>query len=319
MRHPHVARPASRLGIERGQRDEDGPTVRTVRRLLGSVTAALAVAVVVGCSGPSDSGSSGEDSGAGTGAVAPERAAPGDPEAAPADADRQVVTTASASLAVEDPADGAQQVSELVESAGGRVEQRDERAASEEDGLDGAAADLVVRVPSDALTDLLADLEDIGDVESVSVSRSDVTATAVDLDARISALQTSVARLQSLMDQAADTEALLAAEKALSDRQEQLESLQSQRTLLADQVELSTLSLHLEPFGVAPAGGPDGFVDGLATGWRALVSTLGALVVALGVALPWLAVAGLVGTGVLASLRLTRRRAAAQAPAPPQG
>ena len=224
-----------------------------------------------------------------------------------------MVTTATASLAVEDPADGAQQVSELVESVGGRVDERTEQAASGEDGVEGAVADLVVRVPADALTDVLADLEDLGDVESVSVSRSDVTATAVDLDARISALQTSVARLQALMDGAATTEALLAAEEALSERQEELESLQSQRALLADQVELSTLSVHLEPFGVAPAGGPDGFLDGLGTGWRALVTALGAAVVVLGILLPWLGVAALVTAGVLVPLRLARRRAAVRA------
>ena len=251
-----------------------------------------------------------------------EPAGPGGPEAAPGEVepDRQVVTTATASLAVEDPARGARRVSELAESAGGRVDERTEQAASREG--DGAAADLVVRVPSAALTGVLADLEDLGDVESVSVSRSDVTTTAVDLDARISALRTSVTRLQTLMDGAATTEALLAAEKALSERQAELESLQSQRALLAAQVELSTLTVHLRPFGVAPPGGPDGFLDGLGTGWRALVSVLGAAVIALGVLLPWLAVGGLVAAAVLAVVRLARRRTAVQAPvppAPPQG
>ena len=43
---------------------------------------------------------------------------------------------------------------------------------------------------------------------------------------------------------------------------------------------------------MAPAGGPDGFVDGLGTGWRALVTALGAAVIVLGVLLPWLVVAG---------------------------
>jgi hypothetical protein len=151
------------------------------------------------------------------------------------------------------------------------------------------------------------------------VSRSDVTSTAIDLDARISALQTSVTRLQTLMDGAATTEALLAAEAALSERQEELESLQSQRSLLADQVELSTLRVHLRPFGVAPAGGPDGFLDGLSTGWRSLVTAVGAVVVVLGVLLPWLAVAALVAVAVLVPVRLARRRAAVEAPAPPQG
>jgi Domain of unknown function (DUF4349) len=295
-----------------------------VKHLLGTAAAALAMAVLVGCGGPTGSDSSAERGAAGS-AVVPESAAPADPRATPdgsvdADADRQVVQTATASLAVEDPADAAQRVSELVESAGGRVDERTELAASG-DGQ-GAAADLVVRVPATALTGVLADLEDLGDVASVSVSRSDVTATAVDLDARISALQTSVARLQALMDGAATTEALLAAERALSERQAQLESLQSQRALLAGQVELSTLSVHLEPFGVAPAGGPGGFLEGLGTGWRSLGSALGAAVVVLGVLLPWVAAAALVTAAVLALVRLARRRAVMEAPVPagpPQG
>jgi hypothetical protein len=314
----------SRLGIDAGQRRDPRPTVATVRRFLSTAAAALAMAVLVGCSGSSGGDSGGADAGAGGGAVVPEPASPGDVGGAPEelDADRQVVTTATASLAVENPAAGAQRVSELVESVGGRVDERTEHAGSGEAGGQGASADLVVRVPADALTGLLADLEDVGEVESVSVSRSDVTARVVDLDARISALQTSVARLQGLMDDAASTEDLLAAEKALSERQEELESLQSQRALLADQVELSTLSLHLEPFGVSPAGGPDGFLDGLGTGWRALVSAVSAVVVVFGVLLPWLVVAALVTAAVLVPIRLARRRAAPVAPvppAPPQG
>jgi hypothetical protein len=174
-----------------------------------------------------------------------------------------------------------------------------------------------VRVPATALTGVLADLEDLGDVASVSVTRSDVTADAVDLDARISSLRTSVARLQALMDDAASTEALLAAEKALADRQQQLESLQSRRALLADQVELSTLSVHLEPFGVAPTGGPDGFLEGLATGWRALISALGTAVIVLGIVLPWLTVAALAAAAVWVPLRRLRRRSAAEAPPAP--
>lgn len=266
-------------------------------RSLGTAVAAVALAVLVGCSSPS--GSDSQNSNGGGTASVPEPAAPGDPEGAhagatDADAERQIVTTATASVAVKDPRDGAQQVSELAEAAGGRVDERSEQAGSGKDGLEGAAADLVVRVPADALTGVLADLEGLGDVASVSVSRSDVTTTAIDLDARISALQTSVTRLQSLMDGAATTEALL-----------------------ADQVELSTLRVHLQPFGVSPAGGPDGFLDGLGTGWRALVSALSAAVVVLGVLLPWMVVAALVATAVLVPIRLARRRSAVKAPVPP--
>ena len=61
-----------------------------MRPLLGSVAALAAVVLVVGCSGPSDSESSGADGG-GAGAVADEDGAAGDA----VDADRQVITNAS--------------------------------------------------------------------------------------------------------------------------------------------------------------------------------------------------------------------------------
>ena len=281
-----------------------------MRSLLGRAAAIAAVVLVVGCSGSSDSESSGADGG-GAGAVADEDGAAGDGGTA-VDADRQVITNASSTLTVDDPAEGAQQVSRLVESAGGRVDERTEQMATGDD--EGAYADLVVRVPSNALTDVLADLEELGEVASVSITRSDVTGQTVDLDARISALQTSVTRLQTLLDEAPTTEALLAAEGALSSRQEQLESLQSQRALLADQVELSTLRVHLQPPGVAPPGGPDGFVDALGTGWNALVSAAGAAVVVLGVLLPWTLVAAVIATLVLVPLRRARRRTTVPTP-----
>jgi hypothetical protein len=280
-----------------------------MRTLFSRAAATLTVLLVVGCSGSSDDASSGADGGGSAGAVADEGGA-----AADSSVDREVITTATASVVVDDPLDGARQVSELVETAGGRVDERTEQSSTGDDGDEGASADLVVRVPADALTDVLADLDDLGEVANVSVSRSDVTGQTVDLDARISALQTSVARLQALLDEAPTTEALLAAEGALSGRQEQLESLQSQRGFLADQVELSTLRVHLQPPGVAPPGGPDGFGDALGTGWRALVSAAGAAVIAFGVLLPWLVVGGVVVAAVLVPLRRSRRRSALPAP-----
>ncbi|UOY01828.1 DUF4349 domain-containing protein [Blastococcus sp. PRF04-17] len=293
---------------------------RRVRRI---ATAALALALLVGCSNSSTADSAASGGGAGEEASLPQPTGSEDLGGAPGEAvdpdDRQVVTTATASLAVEDPAEAAQSVSELVESVGGRVDERTEQAVSGENGSEGTVADLVLRVPADELTGVLADLADLGDVEHVSVSRSDVTATAVDLDARIRALRTSAARLEELLEGAANTQALLAAEEILAERQQELESLQSRRALLADQVELSTLSVHLQPFGVAPPGGPNSFADGLGTGWRSLVSALGAVVVVLGVVLPWLAVVALVTVAVLVPVRLARRRPPVEAAAPPEG
>ena len=275
----------------------------------------LTAVLLAGCSGSGSTSDSGSYS----------AAAPGAELATPDDAaePRQVVTTASASLVVDDPRAGAQQVSELVEDAGGRVDQRSEQAGAAGGPGDlpgerpGDVADLVVRVPADELTDLLRDLEDLGEVGSVSITRDDVTGTALDLDARISALQTSADRLEALMAGATTTEALLDAEQALSERQQELESLQSQRTALADQVELSTLAVHLAQTEAAADPGRSGFLGGLDTGWQALTTAVGGAVVVLGVLLPWLVVAGLVAVVAVPLVRRShRRRARATAPPP---
>src|SRR4051812_17086491 len=101
-----------------------------MRRLPITVATVLALGVLAGCGADSESGS---DSAAAVGSVAAARGDPGaGPAAVPDEAapDRQVVQTAHASVAVEDTAVAAQRVSELVEAAGGRVDERTEQAAS---------------------------------------------------------------------------------------------------------------------------------------------------------------------------------------------
>jgi len=275
-----------------------------------ALAAVLGALLLGGCSG----GGVGSEDSAGSYPGTVDLAAPA--SGAAEEPDRQVVTTADTTVAVDDPAAGAQRISELAEDRGGRVDQRSEQTLP--DGSGGTSvADLVLRVPADELTGVLDELDRLGDLTSVSVVRDDVTGTAVDLDARISALQTSVTRLESFMAGAATTADLLAAEQELATRQQDLEALQAQRTALADQVELTTLAVHLvEPTAAAVEEDP-GFTGGLATGWRALTATLGGALVVLGVLLPWLVVAALVAAVAVPVVRRSRRRRVRAVPPPP--
>ena len=141
-------------------------------------------------------------------------------------ADRQVVTTGSVTLTVEQPRLAARDAAAIVEASGGHVQERVEQAG-EETSLDTAS--LVVRVPADGLTQVLGELERLGRVDSVELTSNDVTAQAQDLDARIRALEISVARLEDLLGRAQSTADVVAAEETLTERQSDLESLQSQR------------------------------------------------------------------------------------------
>jgi len=67
------------------------------------------------------------------------------------------------------------------------------------------ASILTLRIPADELDRTVADLKELGTVNFVSLNAADVTRQSQDLDARITALQTSVDRLLALMAAATST------------------------------------------------------------------------------------------------------------------
>lgn len=247
--------------------------------------------------------------------VVPEQSGGSAPDEAPGttgdvkNTDRDVITTGSVSITVNNPIQAAADAVTITEQAGGRVDSRTENPGTD---AQPASATLSLRIPSDELDRTLTELKKLGTVNFVSLNDSDVTAQSADLDARILALQTSVDRLLALMATATNTTDLIAIESTLSTRQSDLESYQSQRDYLADQIDFSTIGLELYATGVFAPGSPDDFWSGIAAGWNGLVTALGGALVALGVALPWLGV--FVVLGLIAWLIVwlsTRKRKAA--------
>lgn len=227
-------------------------------------------------------------------------------------ADRSVVTTGTVTITAKDPISAAGEATRIVEGAGGRVDARTETAPTEHNQ---GAATLTLRVPSATLTTTLDKLKALGKTQDVALSAVDVTTQSQDLDARITALRASVDRLTVLLTTATDTDVLIKLESAISERQGNLESMEAQQRQLADQVSLSTIDLQLVSVTDAPVEQPDTFWSGLAAGWGAFVGFVGFLLVAFGVLLPWIVVAGIVAAAVLFVLKWTRRRRAAVEPA----
>ncbi|GAA4418559.1 hypothetical protein GCM10023169_08270 [Georgenia halophila] len=283
---------------------------RFARLLVGLFAVAL---LLVGCTGggAGDDGAGGggnvEDPGAG-GFAAEEAAAQQEEQG-----DRQVITTANATLVVGQPTAAADEIVGLAEAAGGHVEHRTEHRGDEERST---SASVSVRVPAAELTGLLEDLEDIGEVTDLSQDVQDVTRAVRDLDARIVALETSVERLLEIMAEAENASALIEAETPLSERQAELESLRSERDYLADQVAMSTLRVELRADD-APTVEADGFLGGLSSGWNALVAAFSGLLVLVGVLLPWLLVLGVPLVAVVWFVRRRRRSRAAGPTAAP--
>lgn len=219
--------------------------------------------------------------------------------------DRSVITTGFLYVTVDAPLESAAEAVSITEAAGGRVDGRQEFAPQ---GGDAGGAELTLRIPAERLTATLDRLKELGEVEELQLSASDVTREVHDIDARVTALRSSITRLLALQDAAATVEDLIALETAISDRQAELESLEAQQRFLADQVGLSTITLVLGSRDVAPVTEPDTFLTGLITGWEALVAFGSGLLVLLGVLLPWLVLLGLLGLVVLLIVRRARRR-----------
>lgn len=228
--------------------------------------------------------------------------------------DREIVSTANVTLQVKDIPTAAAAVAELAKQSGGYVESTEiGKALALDDTSAPAPADpgygwISVRVPSDGLDDVIAQLDDSGDVLSSSISQQDVTATAIDLRARVDATKASVERLTELMAQSGSVSELIEAEVALTDRQAQLESWEQQLASLEDQVSMSTLQVELTRAAAPTSADPAGFSDGVLAGWNGLIASLNAIVIAIGFILPWLGIAAVIVLIVWVVRRARRSR-----------
>jgi len=276
---------------------------------MGRTRWALAVAMTMtmlltACSGPPLS----TGPAPATGGMAESAGAPAPPQGPPQDQTlkRDVVKTASMTIDVANTSEAADKAAVVVERANGRVDSRSEDAGSQSGR---AHTSVVLRVPAAKLDGVVRELKALGTVQTADTTAEDVTAQRVDLDARITALQTSVDRLLAIMRDAKDPDALIKAEDALSQRQGDLDSLRAQRDQLGDRVDYSTVSVTFyaeEPGGPAPREYV-GFLGQVERGWDGLVSAVGSGLLLFGLLLPWLAVVVVLGAASYLLIRVVRR------------
>lgn len=297
---------------------------KRTRAVLIATLALAAAAALAGCSGGSESASTGAEvdrdtaqdaDGAGT---AGEEA--GSDESVdtrlPFDSEtlsRQVITTADITVRSANVTRDAERAGQLVTTVGGQIS-GDGRGGVDEQ----QTADLVLRVPPGDVAEVLTRLGELGEELSREVRSDDVTAVVADVESRVASLEASLARLRALIAEASDITDLVNLERELTGRESELESLQAQQRALTDEVALATVSLHLVA-AEAPEPGdePAGFLGGLTGGWEAFATVGATLLTALGAALPFLATLMLVIGVLLLVLRRRRRPVAAVAAADP--
>lgn len=222
----------------------------------------------------------------------------------------QIVRSAQVSITVRDVDGAADRLAALAAAQGGVVDSKSLGTAGDPARTSDAPTaygSITVRVPADKLDALLGELGTVGSVTSQSVDAYDVTTQSIDLQARVQSLETSVTRLRDLMAKAGSVGDLLAAETALSAREQELESYQQQLDALQGQVAMSSVGVSLTLEATAKAD-PDGFGDGVSSGWAGLVATVNGIIIGFGFLLPWIAVVGVGWLLVWGVIRLVRAR-----------
>ena len=305
--------------------------MRTTRLLpLLAASAAGLLLSLTACSGGSDLGATTADAGGGDEAVAPAdeapaedgaafdaggaggRAAPTTSKAVRLQVQQQaLIKTGAVALRSEDVGETRYDVQVLVDQHQGQV--ADDKTETDKSGA-ALRSRMVLRVPVDAFDEVMDALAKLDTLASTTTSSEDVTTQLIDVEARIKVQQASVQRVRQLLARAATIRDIMAIENELANRQAQLDSLLQQQAYLTDQTSMSTVKVSIErkPDGRSVAArDDDGFLAGLAAGWKGLRTTVVAVATVVGAVLPFAVVALLVGVPAWLLVRRTRRTSTA--------
>lgn len=239
---------------------------------------------------------------------------------------RQVIYTADITVRTKDIKKTVDDVQSLTGRNGGFVFAEQVNLMPKDPNTSGlASATVTIHVPPTSLASVLAQISALGIELDRNQHAEDVTAQVVDVDARATAAQNSLKRLNELFAHAGSVAELTSLEQQIAQREADRDSLLSQQKTLAAQVAAATITVNLvgTPAVAAAVAQPKkahvfGFLKGLRGGWHALTKTASGLATALGAMLPFLVILAVLGAGVLVvRRRVVRARSGHEPPAQP--
>jgi len=223
--------------------------------------------------------------------------------------DRMIVRTAQVSLVVADTAGSFDKLTTLVESLGGYVNDSKRWRDGEQQ-----RATLVIRVPADRLTSVLAAIRKVAlRVQSENVSGEDVTQEFVDLESRVRNLEAAEIEMRQLMttvrERSKKADDILEVYAKLTELRGEIEQAKGRMRYLSQMSSYSTISVELIPDAAAKPVVEPGWqpVAVLKDASRSLVSTLQWLAdVAIWLLVYVLPIAVLFGAALFAVVRVAR-------------
>ncbi len=134
-------------------------------------------------------------------------------------------------------------INKKVQEMGGYIENSSVWGSSYYNTGSTRNSEYTVRIPSDRLDEFIEVVGSLGNVTYKNESVEDVTLQYVDVESRKKALETEQARLLELLEKADNLEDLLTIESRLSEVRYELENYGSQKRLLDNQIDYSTVHI----------------------------------------------------------------------------
>ena len=158
--------------------------------------------------------------------------------------DRKVIRSGELELVVEDVSRASRNARDLVADHGGYVASSSARTLSE----DEERAELEFEVPSESFEMVMNNLVEspqVVRVEHESTSSQDVTEEYVDLESRLTNLESTEARFVELLDEAHDISEILSVENEISRIRGEIEQIQGRLNYLEQRTDYSRIYLSL--------------------------------------------------------------------------
>lgn len=137
-------------------------------------------------------------------------------------------------------------VTARVTALGGYIEHREVYNGSQSQTQRVRNASLTIRIPAPQLDAFVGHVSEQSNIISSNETSEDVTLTYVEVEGRVTALQTQQARLLELLAQAETMEDLLTIERELTDVRTELEQMQSELRLYDNWVDYGTVHLSVQ-------------------------------------------------------------------------
>lgn len=174
------------------------------------------------------------------------------------------------------------------------------------------SARYTVRVPSDRLEEFLSGAGDVGTVKNKSISGEDITQNYFDSETRLKTLRTEQERILELMEKAQKIEDVIVIEQRLTEVQNEIEQLTGQLKQWDSLISLSTVTVTINEVRDIIPTKSYGLGGQMSSIFRASLNTLievcRYLVLALTAAVPFLALAAVIGAIVLYLRKILRKR-----------